>query len=87
MKPWTDGRLRELPRRKGFRLRGLEITRLETFTDAAFAFATPMLVISLSGIPESVADLVAAVKDIPAFLASFVTIAAFWNAHRRWSRR
>ena len=28
--PWTDDRLRELPVHNGFRLRGLEITRLET---------------------------------------------------------
>ena len=28
-----------LPRLRGFRLRGMEMTRLETFIDAAFAFA------------------------------------------------
>ena len=52
--PWTDARLAELPDDRGFRLRGLEMTRLEGFVDAAFAFATTMLVISLSGIPSSV---------------------------------
>jgi hypothetical protein len=31
-----------LPRLKGFRLRGLEMTRLESFVDAAFAFAVTM---------------------------------------------
>jgi uncharacterized membrane protein len=87
MHDWTEDALSELPVRGGFRLRGLEMTRLETFTDAAFAFATTMLVISLSGIPGSVDDLVHALKDVPAFLASFATIASFWNAHRRWSRR
>ena len=34
-----------LPRSKGFRLRGMEPTRLETFIDAAFAFPITMLVI------------------------------------------
>ncbi len=87
MTPWSEARLADLPRRKGFRLRGLEMTRLEAFTDAAFAFATTLLVISLSGIPESVRDLVAALKDTPAFLASFAAIASFWFAHRQWSRR
>ncbi len=87
MHDWTEEALSELPIRGGFRLRGLEMTRLETFTDAAFAFATTMLVISMSGIPESVGDLVHALKEVPAFLASFATIASFWNAHRRWSRR
>src|SRR5436309_14083854 len=35
-----------LPRLGGFRLRGMEITRLETFIDAVFAFAITMLVIA-----------------------------------------
>jgi hypothetical protein len=35
-----------LPRLNGFRLRGLEMTRLEAFVDAAFAFAVTMLVIA-----------------------------------------
>jgi hypothetical protein len=34
--------LDSLPRLKGFRLRGMEMTRLETFIDAAFAFAISM---------------------------------------------
>ena len=87
MTRWTDEQLQALPHKSGFRLRGLEMTRLETFTDASFAFATTMLVISLSGIPHSVDELIAALKDIPAFLASFIAIASFWNAHRQWSRR
>jgi len=35
-----------LPRLNGFRLRGIAMTRLETFIDAAFAFAITMLVIA-----------------------------------------
>ena len=35
-----------LPRRGGFRLRGLEMTRLESFVDATFAFAVSLLVIA-----------------------------------------
>jgi uncharacterized membrane protein len=79
---WSEAELARLPKKDGFRLRGLEMTRLEAFTDAAFAFATTMLVISLSGIPGSVVDLLSALKDIPAFLASFASIASFWYAHR-----
>lgn len=84
---WSAEKLAALPQRNGFRLRGLEMTRLETFTDAAFAFATTLLVISLSGIPNSVDELVMALKGVPAFLASFASIAAIWYAHRLWSRR
>ncbi len=85
--PWTEEALRGLPQKDGFRLRGLEMTRLEVFTDAAFAFAISMLVISLSGIPKSYSELILALKGAPAFAASFATIAAFWHNHRQWSRR
>lgn len=84
---WTEEGLRALPMKNGFRLRGLEMTRLEVFTDAAFAFAISMLVISLSGIPKSYGDLLLALKGAPAFAASFATIASFWHNHRQWSRR
>src|SRR5437868_4764546 len=36
--------LDSLPRLHGFRLRGMQMTRLETFIDAAFAFAISMLI-------------------------------------------
>jgi uncharacterized membrane protein len=84
---WTPERLAELPVQDGFRLRGLEMTRLETFCDAAFAFAVTLLVIAGDGIPRSYADLVQALKGVPAFAASFAAIASFWWAHRLWSRR
>lgn len=72
---------------KGMRERGQDVTRLEAFVDAAFAFALTMLVISVNGIPDSVEKLQLALKGIPAFAASFGLIAVFWNAHARWSRR
>lgn len=71
----------------GLRERGQDVTRLEAFVDAAFAFALTMLVISVNGIPSSVEQLEVAIKGIPAFATSFGLIAAFWNAHARWSRR
>ena len=70
-----------------FRLRGLEATRLETFIDAAFAFATTMLVISIGDIPKNFEELILAFKGIPAFLASFVSVLFIWLGHRKWSRR
>ncbi len=83
----TEEDLLQLPQKDGFRLRGLEMTRLETFCDAAFAFATTMLVISVGSIPRDLPELVTALKGAPAFAASFAQIMAFWIAHRRWSRR
>jgi hypothetical protein len=85
--PWTETSLDALPVRDGFRLRGVDMTRLETFCDAAFAFAVTLLVIAGDGIPRSYDDLVLALKGVPAFAASFAAIASFWWSHRTWSRR
>ena len=76
-----------LPRLGGFRLRGIEMTRLETFIDAAFAFAITMLVIAAQQIPEDIATLLAAFKNVPAFVASIVVLGIFWRGHWLWSRR
>lgn len=84
---WTEEKLARLPEKAGFRLRGENMTRIEVFSDAAFAFAVTMLVVSLSSIPENFEELVEAIKGVPAFAASFACIMVFWAAHRSWSRR
>ena len=66
-----------LPRLGGFRLRGMEITRLETFVDAVFAFAITMLVIAAQQIPDDVETLLAAFKDVPVFVASIIVLGFF----------
>jgi uncharacterized membrane protein len=76
-----------LPRLRGFRLRGIEMTRLETFIDAAFAFAITMLVIAAQQIPDDVETLLAAFKNVPAFVASIIVLGIFWRGHWLWSRR
>src|SRR6478672_3630353 len=83
--PWTSAREEEiasampanldsLPRLRGFRLRGMEMTRLETFIDAAFAFAISMLVIVAQQIPDDVGSLLAAFKNVPTFICSIVVL-------------
>ena len=64
-----------------------QATRLETFVDAAFAFALTMLVVSVDSVPQSFDELVAAIKRVPAFAASFLITVMFWLGHYRWSRR
>lgn len=76
-----------LPRLGGFRLRGVEMTRLETFIDAAFAFVITMLVIAAQQIPDDIEALLAAFKNVPAFVASVIVIGIFWRGHWLWSRR
>ena len=67
--------------------RGHGVTRLEAFVEAAFAFAVTLLVISVERIPDSMGGLLQALKNVPAFAASFAMLAMFWYAHVRWSRR
>lgn len=75
------------PERNGFRLRGMDMSRLETFADAAFAFALTLIVISFDDIPSSYDELAAAMRGIPAFAASFALVIMFWVGHRSWSQR
>ena len=77
----------QVPAEPGFRHRGVEVSRLETFVDAAFAFSLTLLVIFHDDLPESAAELRDALRRIPTFIACFVLMAMFWAAHRRWSRR
>jgi uncharacterized membrane protein len=79
--------LDELPRLDGFRLRGIEMTRLETFIDAAFAFAVTMMVIAAERVPDDINGLLAAFKNVPAFIASVAVLSIFWRGHWLWSRR
>ncbi len=84
---WTEKELKKLPVINNFYFRGQNTTRLETFIDAAFAFAITMLVISVGDIPETYSELILALKGTPSFLASFAAVAMFWIGHRKWSRR
>src|SRR2546423_2825076 len=76
-----------LPRLRGFRLRGIAMTRLETFIDAAFAFAISMLVIAAQQIPDNIQALLAAFKNVPTFVCSIAVLGIFWRGHWLWSRR
>jgi uncharacterized membrane protein len=76
-----------LPRIDGFRLRGIEMTRLETFIDAAFAFAVTILVIAADRATDDINALLAAFKNVPAFVASVAVLGIFWRGHWLWSRR
>lgn len=67
--------------------RGDKTTRLEAFVDAAFAFALTLLVIAGGQLPRNVDDLIAALKNVPTFAASFALIVVFWKAHVDWSRQ
>ncbi len=63
------------------------MTRLETFIDAAFAFAITMLVIGGQQIPTDIETLLAAFRNVPAFVTSTIVLGIFWRGHWLWSRR
>jgi len=77
----------DLQDEQGFRIRGRQPTRVDAFVDAAFAFAVTLLVVAVGHIPTSVPELGQAMRGVPAFAASFLLIARFWQSHRHWSRR
>ncbi|MER3546282.1 MAG: hypothetical protein C4338_01270, partial [Rhodanobacteraceae bacterium] len=63
--------------RYGFRYRGGENTRIEAFTDAAFAFALTLLMIGGGHVPTSIDQLLGALVDLPGYAASFALLCLF----------
>ena len=70
----------------GFRIRGHEVTRLEAFSDAVFAFAVTLLVVSLE-VPKTFTELMETMRGFPAFGICFALLAMIWNHHYLYSRR
>jgi uncharacterized membrane protein len=71
---------------KGFHWRGGEITRLEGFSDAVFAFALTLLVVSLE-VPKTFHELIEAMRGFVGFGACFSLLAIVWFNHYRYFRR
>ena len=63
-----------------------EISRLEAFSDAAFAFALTLLVVSLE-VPRSYGQLVALVQGFPSFACCFALLVWIWYEHNLFFRR
>ena len=70
----------------GFHWRGAEVTRLEGFTDAVFAFAVTLLVVSLE-VPKTFPELMVAMHGFLAFGVCFALLANVWYQHYRFFRR
>jgi hypothetical protein len=75
-----------IPGEKHFRWRAGEISRLEGFTDAVFAFAVTLLVVSLEA-PKAFSELITDMKGFVAFATCFAILIWAWYHHYIYSRR
>jgi uncharacterized membrane protein len=69
-----------------FRWRGGDVSRLEALTDAVFALALTLLVVSLE-VPKTFAELKSAFFLLPAFAICFALLLYVWVSHFRFHRR
>jgi len=75
-----------IPPEKHFRWRGGEITRVEAFTDAVFAFAVTLLIVSLE-VPRTFSQLELTMRGFVPFAICFGLLAHIWHLHYIYSRR
>src|SRR5437667_11487719 len=71
---------------KEFRWRSHEISRMEGLSDAVFAFAVTLLVVSLE-VPRTFGDLMYAMRGFGAFAISFTLLFIVWFNQYKFFRR
>ncbi|MEP6948505.1 MAG: TMEM175 family protein [Ginsengibacter sp.] len=69
-----------------FRFRGHEVRRIEAFSDAVFAFAVTLLIVSLE-VPKSFDELLVTMRGFFAFGVSFTILMMIWYEQNIFFRR
>ena len=77
---------RELGKTNAFRWRSHEISRIEGLSDAVFAFAVTLLVVSLE-VPQTFNELAVTMRGFGAFAISFVLLFTVWFTQYKFFRR
>src|ERR1700704_843358 len=77
---------KDIGRRADFRWRSHEISRIEGLSDAVFAFAVTLLVVSLE-VPRTFTELAAAMRGFGAFAISFMLLFMVWFNQYKFFRR
>jgi Endosomal/lysosomal potassium channel TMEM175 len=68
------------------KVRRQQPTRLEGFVDASFAFAMTLIVISIGHVPNTIEEMLHAMRGVPTFAVCFLLISRLWLGHRFFSR-
>jgi hypothetical protein len=71
---------------EGFRWRGEDVWRVEGFSDAVFAFAVTLLVVSLE-VPSTFDELLETMRGFFAFAICFALLLQVWYDHYKFFRR
>jgi hypothetical protein len=77
---------RRVGEKAGFSWRGEDVSRIEGFSDAVFAFAVTLLVVSLE-VPNTFDELLATMRGFFAFAICFWLLVAVWFEQYKFFRR
>lgn len=70
----------------GFRVRGHDVKRIETFSDGVFAFAVTLLIVSLE-VPKTFEELLITMRGFVAFAICFTLLLMVWHEQNVFFRR